>query len=629
MKPPSAPFPPAPDSLSLARILLQIMERVTEFLDVERTALFICDDATGEMWSPIAEGTGEVRVPRGRGLSAHVYETGETVQLADAYSDPRFTGSIDRSTGFHTRDIYCRPICDSTGRRIGVIQLLNRRTGPLKPRDETLLDAICGQAGTAIENAQLFLRLKKVHDSERTLHTALEAKHGELQRAFLKIEESAAAHALLSRRVQTTRLIATVAGVALFVAIGLFAWLGIGGRKSPARGAPGPAATAITWHTVAAAPVRTGLPLLGNIEPLEIRNLTAPFRGRIAEKRFEYGELVAKDQLLAKLDATDIQVDERNTEAAHFRATAELKRLETWAKGPEVARAERALVKAKLNFESNERNLREMEQLSKLGIIALSSLESARQQFETQKADYRAAEEELENVRTTVTPERITSARYDVENIRLRLEDLRAKLARTEIRAPFAGIVILPNTRPAAGRPTGFDGFYEQGMTINQSDILLAVGNLEGVAVKTRADEVDIARIRHDQPVIISGDAFAGLKLAGKIAYVSSQAVITGGRPYFELIAKTGRLSAGELAAVRLGMSARVDITVYEKASAVVVPVASVRRNGGTATVFRRNDKGAPVAVTVTTGVVLADAVEIRSGLAAGDVIAANAKQVP
>ncbi|MBL9199861.1 MAG: GAF domain-containing protein [Opitutaceae bacterium] len=627
MKASPVPLPSAPDSLSLARILLQIMERVTEFLEVERTALFIHDDATGEMWSPVAEGTGEVRVPRGRGLSMHVFETGETVQLADAYSDPRFTGSIDRGTGFHTRDLYCRPVCDSTGKRIGVIQLLNRRRGPLTPREETLLDAICGQAGTAIENAQLFLRLKKVHDSEHTLHTALEAKHAELQRAFLRIEENAAAHALLSRRIQTTRLVAMLAGVALFVAIGLFAWLGIGGKKSSAKATAAPAA--IAWHTVAAAPVRTGIPLLGNIEPLEIRNLTAPFRGRIAEKRFEYGELVTKDQLLAKLDATEVEVDFRNTEAAHFRAAAELSRLENWSKGPEVARAERALAKARLNFEANERNLREMDALFKLGIIAQASLDSARQQFATQEADFRAAEDELALVRAAATAERVTSARYDVENIRLRLVDLKAKLARTEIRAPFSGIVILPSTRPAAGRPSGFDGFYEQGMTINQSDILLAIGNLEGVAVKTRADEVDIARIRHEQPVIISGDAFSGLKLAGKIAYVSSQAVVAGGRPYFELIAKTGQLSAAELATVRLGMSARVDITVYEKASAVIVPVAAVRRAGGNATVFRRDAKGAPETVKVTTGVVLADAVEIRSGLSAGDVVAANAKQVP
>ena len=622
---PDSPTPP-PDSPELARILIRIMERVTEFLEVERSTLFVHDTEKDELWSPVAQGAGVIRVPRGRGIASHVFVTGETVRLADAYADPRFNGTVDRQSGFRTRDIFCRPINDSTGQRIGVIQLLNRRTGPLTPRDETLLDAICGQAGVAIENAQLFLRLKKENASQQALHVELGAKHAELQKAFLKIEEHAATQTLLSRRIQRVRLLSLLIGVTLFVAVGVFAWLGTGQQKPAARPA---ASGTIAWHPVAQAPVRSGIVLMGNIEPLEVRNLTAPFRGRIAEKNFEYGELVTKGQVLARLDPTEVEVELRNVEAALFRATAELNRLENWARSPEVARAERALAKAKLNFEANERNLREMEQLSRLGIIAQTSLESARQQFATQEADFQSAREELANVLATATPDRRTAARYDVENHRLRVDDLRGKLTRATLVAPFSGIVILPNTRPTAGRAAGNDGFYEQGMSLNQSEILLAIGNLEGIAVKTRADEIDIARIRHEQPVTITGDGFAPHQLAGRVAYLSSQAVISGARPYFDVIVRTGTLAPEELTRVRLGMSARLDITVYQSASALVVPATAIRRSGAGAVVFRRGPEGKPEPVTVTTGAVLPDVVEIRTGLNAGDVVATHAKAVP
>ncbi len=623
---------PPPDSTSAAagspdlnQLLIEIMRRVTEFLEVERSTLFIYDEEKKELWTPVAQGSREIRLPRGRGIAGHVFETGETVRLADAYADPRFNPAVDRATGFRTRDVFCRPINDSAGQRIGVIQLLNRRTGPITDRDETLLAAICDQAGVAIENTRLLVHMQRTRASERALHLQLEAKHAELQKAFLKNEESAATQAVLGRRIQNVRLLSMITGIALFVALGLFAWLGVGKRKAPARPAP-PTAAEITWHTVVPKPARAGLALLGNIEPREVRNLTAAFRGRIAEKNFEYGELVAKDQLLARIDPTETQVELRNTEAVLFRANAELTRLKNWAKSPEVARTERSLEKARLNFEANQRNLREMEQLSKLGIIAQSSLDSARQQFAAQSADHESAKEELNNVLATATPDRLTAARYDVANTELRVADLRAKLERAEIRAPFAGIVILPNTRPTAGRPTGHDGFYEQGAIINQSDTLLALGNLEGIAVKTRADEVDIARIRHDQAVIISGDAFSGLKLNGRVAYVSSQAVITGGRPYFEIVVRTGALTPAELAAVRLGMTARLDITIYESPAALLVPVAAVRRTAEGTVVFRRTETGKPQAVRVTTGIVLADAIEIRAGLNANDVVASNAK---
>ena len=139
---------------------------------------------------------------------------------------------------------------------------------------------------------------------------------------------------------------------------------------------------------------------------------------------------------------------------------------------------------------------------------------------------------------------------------------------------------------------------------------------------------VDIARIRHDQPVLISGDAFAPHQLNGRVAYISSQAVVTGSRPYFDILVRTGALSSAELGAVRLGMSARLDITVYEAPAALVVPVAAIRRTSAGAVVCRRGADGRPESVAVTPGAVLADSVEIRAGLHAGDVVAANAKTV-
>lgn len=613
-------------SRELNQVLILIMEHVTEFLDVERSTLFLHEAARDELWTPVAQGTEEIRIPARSGIAGHVFATGEIVRIADAYADPRFHASVDKQTGFRTRDIFARPVNDSTGRRIGVIQLINRRSGPLTPRDEKLLDAICNQAGIAIENARLFLDLKQVNDSERALHAQLEANHAELRRAFLQIEESAAAQELLNRRIQRTRLTALLATVALFVGIGLFAWLG-GSGPGPA-GEPGAAAPALAWHTVDRAPVRTGIVLLGNIEPLEVRNLTAPLRGRIAEKHFAYGELVVKDQLLARLDTSAAEVDLRNAEAAHFRAVAELRRLEGWSDGPEVARAQRNLLKARLSYEANQRNLAEMEQLSKLGIIAQSSLESARQQFVMQESDFKSAQEELANVLAAATEDRVTVARYDVANSRLRLDELRDQIARAKIHAPFSGIVILPNARPTAGRAAGSDGFFEAGSTIGQGEILLALGNLEGVAVKTRADEADIGRIRHGQPVRITGDAFPGRVLQGRVEYVSSQAITTAARPYFEILVRTGRLSEADLGAVRLGMTARLDITVYEAPAAVVVPVPAVHRTGNTAFVYRQGQDGAPEKVAVRPGAITPDSVEILSGLAVGDIIAAEARSV-
>ena len=47
----------------------------------------------------------------GTGIAGYVAETGETLNVADAYTDDRFNKAIDERTGYITRSILCMPIC--------------------------------------------------------------------------------------------------------------------------------------------------------------------------------------------------------------------------------------------------------------------------------------------------------------------------------------------------------------------------------------------------------------------------------------------------------------------------------------------------------------------------------------
>lgn len=620
-------FPPLPD---LRQLLVLVMERMSEFVDVERSTLFLWDEESRELWTPVAQGLGsdEIRIPAGTGIAGHVMATGETVQLDDPYADGRFNPEVDRRTGFRTRDLHCRPLMTPGGRRIGVVQLLNRRGGAFDGRRQRLLDALCSQAAIAIENAQLFLKLSKVHDSERRLHEQLSAKHGELQRAYVRLEQAAIAETRLAHRVRRIRTGAAVGVAVVFLGAGLFAWRGGLGTAAARRGPDPRAAAAPAWQAVEPRSLRSMLTLVGNVEPREIRNLTVPLRGRVAEKHFAYGEPVAAGQLLARIDTTETLVDLRNARATLYRAEAELRRLEGWSDQPEVARARRARDRALLNHEGHARNLREMEHLATLGIIAQSSLESARQQFATQEADYRAAEEDLANVLGQATPERVTLARYEVENADLRVTDLERRIAGAELHAPFDGIVILPHARPSASRPRDHDGYYEVGSSIGQNDILLAVGNLEGITVKTRADEVDILQLRHGQPVRITGDAFGGEVVEGAIAYLSSQAIVGSGRPYFEVVVRSVPLTPAQRTAVRLGVTARLEITTRAAEDALSVPLAAVGREGAGHYVWRRDAAGRPERAAVEIGLTTPVWAEVIRGLGAGDMVASRAAEV-
>ena len=68
------------------------------------------------------------RFPVGTGIAGYVAETGETLNVHDAYSDPRFNSSIDEQTGYTTKTILSMPIC-IRGHVIGVVQMINKIEG--------------------------------------------------------------------------------------------------------------------------------------------------------------------------------------------------------------------------------------------------------------------------------------------------------------------------------------------------------------------------------------------------------------------------------------------------------------------------------------------------------------------
>ncbi len=164
----------------LDRLLALIVASATDLVGAERTSLFVVDRERAELWSRVAEGSGEIRLPLGRGIAGSVASDGTVVNIPAAYDDPRFDPAHDQRTGFRTRSILCLPMINHDGIVVGVIQALNRQDQPsFAPRDEQVLAALAAQAGVALENAQLLQRDRErqhlLHDLElaRTIQLGL------------------------------------------------------------------------------------------------------------------------------------------------------------------------------------------------------------------------------------------------------------------------------------------------------------------------------------------------------------------------------------------------------------------------------------------------------------------------
>ena len=472
--------------------------------------------------------------------------------------------------------------------------------------------------------------VKELRESELRLAEALKKQHADLQDSYRQVEENNAALALALKQVRVARITATVFVVVLFAAAGVYSWNA--DVLSSTAEAPAPASEArapadLPVATITRRPISSTISLAGRLEPLRTVAIASPISGNVAAIHFVYGEQVARGQLLIDLDTTEVRNEHRNAQIAHIKALERFNELRDWAHNPEVTRLRRSVRKAESELDILKSEAEEAAFLLERGIIPASERKAAERAYENQKLDTQAVGEDLRIVLAKGGAETMRVAQLELENAAARLGELEETLKSTVVHAPVAGVVLQPPPDRNGGRDTNA-GEISVGRSVNQGELLVRIGDLEGLSVRGQVDEVDITKIRGDQTVRITGDAFPGTELSGKVVHVSSQSGDRerrqGGPPAFEVTAAVRGLTRAQREQLRLGMSADLEIVVYERPDALMAPLGAVEFRGGQSWVFvRDNDTGALRDVPVVPGVTTLNEVEIlEGGLRAGDEVA-------
>jgi HD-GYP domain-containing protein (c-di-GMP phosphodiesterase class II) len=168
-------------AMTAERRLLSLLQTINDagasVAEADRCSIFVVDRERAELWTPVAHGTGEIRIPLGAGIVGAVAASGAPVRIPDAYADPRFNTEVDAATGYRTRNILAVPMLNTHGEVVGVIQALNRRDGDFGDEDEELLQALAGPAASAIENAVLHEEIERLFEGfVQASVTAIEAR---------------------------------------------------------------------------------------------------------------------------------------------------------------------------------------------------------------------------------------------------------------------------------------------------------------------------------------------------------------------------------------------------------------------------------------------------------------------
>ena len=156
-----------------------IIGKVNDAMNTERASLYIIDWDEKEIWTKVAQQIQQIRLPLGKGISGRVAETGEMINVKDAWELDYYDREYDRKNRFRTRSVLCMPIRNHTGERIGVLQVINKKDKAyFDADDEIFFKGLSSQVGISLENSFLHEEVRLSFDSSiKTLSATVDAKH--------------------------------------------------------------------------------------------------------------------------------------------------------------------------------------------------------------------------------------------------------------------------------------------------------------------------------------------------------------------------------------------------------------------------------------------------------------------
>lgn len=148
----------------LDNVLSLMADMGKEIVVADRCTVWLLDTQRGELWTKVAHGVSELRIPAGAGLAGHSIATGEPIFIDDAYMNEPYrdilaNGALktDQQTGYRTKAIMAIPFRNNEGEIMGCYQAINKMTesGVFSDHDLRNLSLAASYSGKSIESAML------------------------------------------------------------------------------------------------------------------------------------------------------------------------------------------------------------------------------------------------------------------------------------------------------------------------------------------------------------------------------------------------------------------------------------------------------------------------------------------
>ena len=258
----------------------------------------------------------------------------------------------------------------------------------------------------------------------------------------------------------------------------------------------------------------------GKIEPRNEILIKPQMSGIIAEIYKEAGDMVKQGDIIAKIKVIPDMVS--------------------------LSSAESRLTRSQLALEQSKNNYEREKQLFENNVSSKESYEKAELQYNTDKEEMKAAQDNLSLVRDGIS-------------------NNKSMATNTLVRSTINGTIL--------DIPVKVGNSVIQSNNFNDGTTIASVANMNDMLFVGKLDETEVGRIKVGVPMDITVGAMQDTKLMAVLEYVSPKGVEESGAIMFEMKAA---LSIPDTMYIRAGYSANAEILLDKRDSVLTVPESCI-----------------------------------------------------
>ena len=298
--------------------------------------------------------------------------------------------------------------------------------------------------------------------------------------------------------------------------------------------------------------------------------------GQIKELKVDFNSVVKQGDLLARIDPETYEIRVRQAEADLEAARTSMLQKQSDA----IAQRSQAL-RARITYDDAKRDLDRKQTLVEKGFISSAEVDKARFNEQGLAEAIRTADAQTKSAEA-----QIANAAAVVKQREAALAAARNDLAKTEITAPVDGVVI--SRQIDAGQTVA--------ASLNTPTLFTIARDLHDMQVEVAIDESDIGKLKAEQRVTFTVDAFAGRTFEGRVRQIRKAAQTVQNVVTYTVVVETPNANL----LLVPGMTANVRIIADSRDNVLKVPNAALRwRPAGTAAA---KDDASPAAAAGPSG---------------------------